>query len=104
MSDEEDVMRDLPKNLLGAGVASENACTLGHQQYATHTHTDSGTTGSTSHPKGSLDILLMLSDANNLPSASRAETRASGKAVTWDHISLPATRFYSSHCNGPQEQ
>lgn len=41
-----------------------------HQQDATHTHIDSGTTGSTSRPKGSVDVVLMLSDANDLSSST----------------------------------
>ena len=50
-----------------------------------------GSTGSTSQPRGSLDISLRLSDSNDLPSA----TGASGEAVTRDQCqplsSIPVT-------------
>lgn len=37
-----------------------------HKHTRTHTYTNSGTTGRTSRPEGCLEILLMLSDANDL--------------------------------------
>lgn len=69
MSDEEDVMSVCWE---GSGGQGNYARTLGHQHHAAHAqiNTDSGATGSTSCPKGSLDILLMLSDANDLPNST----------------------------------
>lgn len=46
----------------------------------------------------SLDILLMLSDANDLPSSTAYKTRALSEAVTSDRISVSVTEFYTSYC------
>lgn len=84
------------------GDLANTTYTLGHQQNATHPHThtlhtrqNQGPLEAQSVPEGSLDVLLMLSDANDLHST----TGASGEAVTRDHISAPATQLCTSYCS-----
>lgn len=60
-----------------------------------HTRQNQGPLEAQSIPEGSLDVLLMLSDANDLHST----TGASGEAVTRDHISAPATQLCTSYCS-----
>lgn len=87
-----------------SGAVAKEIVHLPAAQYAamciqfTSTHT-LRSNGRTSHPKGSMDILLMLSDANDRRSAvsepGQGESIGSG-CHKRSHISV-ATRFYTSY-------